>query len=332
MKVNSINVPLNKNIGSYDNTGRQLTLLEIHQAFAAKVAAHLGQKIAVTGFGYGLDGISSESARSIAQALDSIPQQIERFSADTLDALTTDLEDYCEQITNKGCACLPMLQTGVVSEKLGEVIVQMKGGCDSGNQRGPQHSITRDKYAMKIAKEVYKEKTCYHGTSKTSKASLQANGFKMSQKSNGAICAALPGPVQNYANLEMVKNAEKHHYFTIDKPTAEFYANLTGSKNGALTRFMVNYTSPEFEPDPDSGPNDKDFRTPWDISREHVLTSKGGDYSNCPEAVEIYRQGLWDKGLRADREETIALLASVQSDSDDDEVAISKARDMRRRG
>jgi hypothetical protein len=182
-------------------------------------------------------------------------------------------------------------------------------------------SVKKD-LKKEIARGVYQRNVIYHGTNRSSKQSIQHDGFDVRLKSNGAMHARAPLLPQG-PNLESaVATARQHNYFVSGslKEMSKRYAKMTDDLQPALVRVMGAHHDIAFEPDPDASlPNMPQYskirRTSSAIPPEYVLQSKrslaGGDGS-------VFQREMARKGVHVSTDEAGRLLREVQSDSEDD--------------
>lgn len=166
-----------------------------------------------------------------------------------------------------------------------------------------------------LVQSTYDATRQYHGTSAAGKASIQHGGFDIGKKAGGAT-----ETVANVVPQTFVDDAGKHNYLTSNEGLAKKYAVTGKGTPPALVRTVVDQAAVGLHPDPDSDPADNAVRTRQNIPAGNVLQSKKhGDHHLSGDANRHFQQQLGNHGLHVSADEAEALLADVQSDSDDDD-------------
>jgi hypothetical protein len=164
------------------------------------------------------------------------------------------------------------------------------------------HAINPEFERLKpLAKKVYQDERKFHGTDRESKASITANGFRMSKKTNANVW-----------------DTDKFHYLAPQKMTAALYAK---PEHPAIVRTIGAHTNKHrassFEAaTTDPAAYNEWIRTPKDIKSKHILGSK----RSPPGAnAEVFHDRLKRAGVeKIDTATAGRLLREVQSDSEDD--------------
>ena len=190
-----------------------------------------------------------------------------------------------------------------------------RGGFGTSRTRPPGNELTLLK---PTAKDAYRNSRWYHGTSETSKKSIQRHGFDTGRKRGGATKAiSKTSQVKSGA----VGDAARHHYLAKDKDNGLFFAELAAPSNPALVRTLViskRELGLESDPAiPRKGRDNPDvMRTASSIPANHVLGSK----RNPPGSEgAVFQQALLREGMKVSERVAAQLLREVQSNSEDDE-------------
>ncbi|WP_233502169.1 type III effector, partial [Pseudomonas savastanoi] len=156
----------------------------------------------------------------------------------------------------------------------------------------------------------------WHGTSESYLEELRDNGFQ--RRRSGAVDAALRAGYK--LNPDIVKNTEKHNYFTDFSGTAKGYARRTDPNSPVLVRTIGLSNNFNLQQDPDSKDvygniaNDS-FRTTSSIPSKFVVGSK---HSEPKDDAKVFKEEMGEAGYNVSLAQAGRLLREVQSDSDDD--------------
>lgn len=171
-----------------------------------------------------------------------------------------------------------------------------------------KRSSTDSLSSFLAAREAYGHSVLYHGTTATSKARIQREGFETARKTHGASAAL--------ANVGMTDpDSSTHHYFTPGKAIAQEYATLAQAQQPgsqpALVRVIGNFDA---EPDPQD-PHHA-LRTGQDVPPPYVL----GSHRSVPTPAQahMFLERLVEEGVRVNAQDAGKLLQEAQSDSDRD--------------
>ncbi|AVB17607.1 type III effector [Pseudomonas amygdali pv. morsprunorum] len=174
----------------------------------------------------------------------------------------------------------------------------------------------REDFLTRAAADVYHDSRLWHGTSGSYLQELRDYGFQ--RRRSGAVDASIRAGYE--LNPDVVKNTEKHNYFTSYPVSAKKYARRTDPDNPVLVRTIGIKNNFRIELDPDSkGPDGEIYqyncRTTSSIPSKFVIGSK---HSAPKNDAKIFKKEMGEAGYNVSLEQAGRLLREVQSDSDDD--------------
>lgn len=199
-------------------------------------------------------------------------------------------------------------------------------GDEPGRQRSARetpmiHSKgSKPSAVLQAAREVYRDRVVYHGTSQAGKASIRANGMRIDLKTAGATDSwmskeAGSAPIDD-GDRAFAAEAKKFNYLA-EKKFAKDFAKIQQHGRPALVRVIPDEVAIDLDEDPDAQPGV--FRTAQTIRKEFILPAKKSEnYGVADGALTEFVDEMKDKGHTLNRADAAKILQEVQSDSDND--------------